>query len=820
MSKISDLPPLSDTALDGSEQVPAVKGGATYRATINQLAKNSVFTVRGKNWADPALIKAGKYFSPGNASIVGSTAYRSIGPIPVEPGQILTVSGIESGSLIAAAENAGETAAANFTNLGSATTTNGVVQKTITVPANRHFLWVNLTNDGHAVTTYDSTVQVELGQIATPRTAFRRSIDRANLVDGDKLPVMVLQPDKNLIDPAKVDVTRRHSTGSRSIIPADANLIAMTDWIKVEPGELYIVHGAGFYNEASPQGGFYAAHGDTAAVSNITWGAPPTGAGKIFQVPESGVEYVVISLATSADATPANRQLAGPVQMEKGEVATDFEAFAERLVVSEANLPAIVNGGGSSGGGGGGTAALNDAAWFKYVEGEPQPYNRDKWPEFSQRMLLKDKDVCVVSTGTSLTARSTEHHSDHPRAKNRPPLMHSLNLPSLIWDKLAWHGQQYARYDDADVVTESAGVWATSHNLPEWDDGAYRHGLTRYSAADGAAVAFAVPAGAYAWRFIHRTDTIASQQIAVAVSDGDGNVEVFDEGSQLWVEANGYSFSQREAAPVARDVSIPNPDTDVFATSNIATKGNTTYQKRLKFRAIDRSAARSLTFTNQDAGTRFNFWGCEWSPREFMVTYVNASRGSHNTQATGATGLPRIADNEIHGFKPDLIFGELPIHNDGAAGITVYPTSDRWGRLANNYVWRADYELSLATRAATFGYAPEFGFWTPTIADNFGGIGADGQLLTSQMGDGVVMSALDKFDQAVAWMRANHPEAVIIHAVNRWVEAGFAIYGGMKAATIASSRTGPSMTNDGSHPNDVGSRVLAKIITGPLDFGA
>src|SRR5690606_24957486 len=100
--------------------------------------------------------------------------------------------------------------------------------------------------------------------------------------------------------------------------------------------------------------------------------------------------------------------------------------------------------------------------------------------------------------------------------------------------------------------------------------------------------------------------------------------------------------------------------------------------------------AKTVTFTGQTAG-RFMYWGHEWSPRAYMITLVNAARGSHNTNANGATGLPRFADNEVFGFKPDLLYFELPIHNDGAAAAGSY-AGGYWERLTNNYVFRADYE--------------------------------------------------------------------------------------------------------------------------------
>lgn len=784
-----------------------------------QQAEGAAATVLGmikprKNLADPSLIQAGMRIASGTNIIQTSTVFRSIAFVPVTEGEEYTISGIENGMRagFVPSPELGQTA----TGIGTFSAVAGSLTLTATDP----YLFVEMTNDGTGDTTYDGTIQIEHGDQRTAYEPYSLGIPQDEVTDLEA--DLAARPERseiledwsyNKIDPAAVDFTLRYTNGTQSIVTAGANKTALSDFIPVKEGRFYVVSGA-IFNPTTPQAGFFANADATVAIQNIIWGDPPSGPGKIFQVPEGlGIEGMRITLATNDDKD----QLAGNVQLEEGEVATAWRAYSSSVRV----IPELIS---VTGGGDGGGGEFNDAAWLGYVRGESQPYLRERWPVFTKHALLKDKDLCVLSTGTSLTARSTEHHTDHPDAAHRPPLMHSNNLASHIWDRLAalFPGQKYARYDDTDYITEGSGTWATSHNLSEWDDGSYRNGLTRYSESDGASVSFTIPAGTWAWRFIHRTDSVASEVIGVAIAGGDDLVEVYDENTSSWIEANGYSFSQREAAASGRTVSIPHADTsdNEFVNQSITTKGNTTYQKRLKFRVLDRESDIAITFTNADSSTRFNYWGAEWSFRQYMITYINAARGSHHTRAEASGGLPRFADNEVHSFKPDLIFGELPIHNDGAAGISVSDTWDRWGRLTDNYLWNEDYELSLKTRAAYYGYTPEFGFWTPSIAYNFGGIGEDGQLLYSVQNDGVPMTALDKFDQAVAWAREHHPEAVVIHAVRRWVEAGFAIYGDLKTATTGSSKGGLTMTNDGSHPNDVGDAILAKLVVGPLDFAA
>jgi hypothetical protein len=166
-----------------------------------------------------------------------------------------------------------------------------------------------------------------------------------------------------------------------------------------------------------------------------------------------------------------------------------------------------------------------------------------------------------------------------------------------------------------------------------------------------------------------------------------------------------------------------------------------------------------------------------------------------------------------------LLF-ELAIHNDGAgAASTNYPTG-YWGRLTDNYVFKDSYELSLKSRGTFFGLSPEIAMFHGTIATNFLGIEDDGTLKFNTNSDGAMkaMSALDRFTEAHQWVLDNQPTAVSINTTQRWVDAGFAIFGGLKDATLASNKIGPTFTNDGSHPNDTGSAIWFKPISGLLNF--
>lgn len=431
--------------------------------------------------------------------------------------------------------------------------------------------------------------------------------------------------------------------------------------------------------------------------------------------------------------------------------------------------------------------------------------------------------------GTSITARSIEYAPEHPNATTRPPLMHGRNTASFLWDAMAWPNQHYRRYDYPGFFTEGAGTWVTDFNVAEWDDNVYRSGMTRYTDSVTASLAFDVPSDAWQFRFIYRTDTTGGEA-TLAVTEGDDELEAYDDATSSWVEANGYVLSFEEDAPVSRTISVPHPDTGVFSDYSIPSKGNTTYQKRLKLRAKNgagldsRGHTKTVTLSKSTAG-RMMYWGAEWSTEEFMITYINAARGSHHTRAEGAAGLPRFADNEVWSFEPDLILTELPIHNDGAAGPGTY-AGNRWAQCTENWVFNPDYELSIRTRAAYFGLDPEIVLWTSTVSLQAGAVNADGSLIAGLQNDGAYRTAQDKYDQARAYVEANYPDVLCIDATSWYINGARAIYGNLYTALDGTSwvglveniRYGPALTADGTHPNKDGCRLMANAILPVLNF--
>jgi len=797
--------PDPNNALQAYRKVSSTIANPVGEPFASAAAINMVLSTTGKNKFDKAATVAGKYFSTGGNAIATNANYRMSPWIAVTPGKTYTLSGTKPGT----------NTIAFYATTGAANAISYAMGKGI-APAGAAFAVFNITNGGSGDLTYDGTAQFEEGGAATTYEPFQRKVAVGTVRGALEYSQVLYKWSLNKINPAACDFVRRYSVFSKAMI-ADTFGIAATEPIPIAEGQWYTLSGInGLYlatagDATTAQAGYFAAAGDTNAVDSVSFVAPATGGGAAFLVPTGlGITHVVINLRKAGDVVGATT-LNGPSQMNEGELPLAYQPYqlADRLL-----SPLVPNSQAAP------SAVLDAAAWFKFTATEGVSQG-DKLPGFRKQWLARSKDLCLVVTGTSIIARTTEHATDHPQASTRPPLMHSRNTASLLWDKLKWAKQQYRRYDVAGFFTETGAGWGTSSSLAEWDDGAYRLGLTRYSGTTGAAVAFTVPIGAWQFNFIYRSDTTGVETNTVSVAEGNGKIEVLN-AAGAWVEANGFTFSMREAAVVTRTVQVPSPATDTTSPMTIASKGNTTYQRRLKMRcksgAIDsRAATKAVTITGSTAG-RFMYWGVEWSTRQYMMTFINAARGSHNSDASTALGLPRFQDNEVWSFKPDVVLVEVPVINDGISAATSRHL-DYWKRLANSFAFRADYELSLKTRAAFFGLAPELALFSSVISTGLGGVdNADGSLLDRTENDGTVRTTLDRWHSVAQWVLENHPETPFVHCASRWVEAGDAIFGNMQAATTGSGKSGSTFTNENSHPNDTGSKVLAKPLLPLFDY--
>ena len=113
---------------------------------------------------------------------------------------------------------------------------------------------------------------------------------------------------------------------------------------------------------------------------------------------------------------------------------------------------------------------------------------------------------------------------------------------------------------------------------------------------------------------------------------------------------------------------------------------------------------------------------------------------------------------------------------------------------------------------------PEMLLFNATITWNFNGINEDGSLKTALTNDGVMWTALDAQMSCFLHTIENHPDVVYVNAVKHFVDACIACYGNMKDATIGSGKQGKTFTNESSHWNDTGCRVMARAVLASIDF--
>ena len=456
----------------------------------------------------------------------------------------------------------------------------------------------------------------------------------------------------------------------------------------------------------------------------------------------------------------------------------------------------------------------------------PQPSYRnlikDKCQKFYQKLHDKSGDLCVVITGTSLT-QGNLYATDRADATTRPPLLHTNDLASHVYDSLKhyWHGQQYRRYDHSDLIY-SAGSWQVINRLQDasgndvWDDFDYRkNGLTKTTIAPNASVSTKIPIGAWQFNFIYRTDSQGGNS-TVSITQGNGQVEVWN--GSAWVEANGFVLSMLEPATTP-------------------TKGNTCYQKRLKMRCKNRTANgfdstvsdKTITITKANDTSRFNVVGFEWSPREYMFTFVNGARGSHAWGLSDSpSSLEKYQDNDVWEFNPDLILCEVTAINWGAAfGESLFIDKDRYVNIAKKAYFddlgvqqNSLYDKSAGyTKCEVVFYGDIVGtlgdfdkLWDANKQPKFGAVTVpqwNGTGATEPVG--TVKTVFENYE-AVEKFVASKPY-IFIPAVYQFKKLADDFYGNYVDAFAASGKGGQTLSYDGTHLNDNGAAFWAYLIT-------
>lgn len=447
---------------------------------------------------------------------------------------------------------------------------------------------------------------------------------------------------------------------------------------------------------------------------------------------------------------------------------------------------------------------------------------RVKCPNFYQKFKDKNEDVVVVLTGTSLT-QGNLYTTDRADATTRPAALHTNDLASSVFDKLVkhWDGQQYRRYDHADL-TFSSSTWAVTNDIGggSWDDYAHiKNGLTKTTTDANASVSMTIPADAWQFNFVYRSDS-QSGNCTVSIAEGSGKVELYN-GSE-WIEANGATFSMLESPATA-------------------TKGNTQYQKRLKMRCKNKAggvnsigSTKQITISKGNNANRFNVVGFEWSPREFMLSVINGARGGHEWGDPTGNRLDQYQDLDIWAFNPDLLLAEITIINWGASeptALTVDPLHyvniakrayfNEFSDMPTSLHAKSEaytkcdvmfYSDTLAATSAVSGawdsvtHEPKFG--TVTDAATNGGA-------VDNINVGRVKTNFENYEAVERYIASKEYLFIPILSTFKAVTENY--YGSYWAGMQPSDKTGATLSIDGVHFNDNGAALFSKIVASVFD---
>lgn len=278
---------------------------------------------------------------------------------------------------------------------------------------------------------------------------------------------------------------------------------------------------------------------------------------------------------------------------------------------------------------------------------------------FRNKLAQMNKDIEILMIGDSVTAYthvvSTNEETDAP---NRPCGMQRNGLTWMMWNSLCNNKPQCDRFDSEVNAFTETGVFAlsdpdkfnnrgdhavvTNGNVGEFNpDGA----VYREAAATNAAVSFNWNLDEFEkLAFIHRLGCDGTTQVKITCTAN--KVEVFDETTGNWLEANNYTFSQFIQ----------------YVTPSSGGSSCWIRQKILKFRkTANASGTISLTLTNIGSGTMY-YWGTErWNGNTLRV--INLGKGGRSS----SLHLYTLHD-EIAYRNPDLVIYQMPVWNELKTG--------------------------------------------------------------------------------------------------------------------------------------------------------
>lgn len=407
-------------------------------------------------------------------------------------------------------------------------------------------------------------------------------------------------------------------------------------------------------------------------------------------------------------------------------------------------------------------------------------------PRFRAKLAARRHDLTVVLWGDSLLARAHHTTAGDLDPRRLPPMMHTRKLDWYLWHDLGYARPAYRRFDCPGAF-QLSGAWTASEEDPAWDDAGYRPALTACSADRAAAITWTVPASpdAAAFSLIDRTE-IGGAEVLLTVHQGAGRVEVYDEATGRWCEANGHRFSQ---------VHLP--------AESATGRGNTLYQRRLRLRQTPAHVASEATLTAARAGGgQLCFWGIEeHGADQPVLRLINSARGSHTLEML----LPAM-DGDVIDRRPDLVLLEVPLLNMVHRRPEVaYSVNWLW-----DVVWGdrpgAENDWALARRARLAG-EPWAAFEVLLLLPHHSQPHLTPEGRFAELAPGLTAAAVYDAVRRLVRARGDVPLVDMAAAFLRQTDGDRRRY---HAAIAGSAPDGPTLTTDGVHQNDRGTLIYRR----------
>ena len=433
-------------------------------------------------------------------------------------------------------------------------------------------------------------------------------------------------------------------------------------------------------------------------------------------------------------------------------------------------------------------SSSTNSMWMPSKSNVISPF-RNYLKPFIQKYFDRTNDVTLVQIGDSIST-DLNWTEKRPDANERPPFCTEYNVNSYLEEKLRWKEQKYRRFDYSGVFTEILG--GGNSTIKDTDDAWGTVGASFYfpitkviDGGNNAGVSFKLPVNNKRLSLILHTDYKFASQTKIVIAEGNGKVEVWN--GTAWVEANEFTTSFKES------------DTQIVGTVDTFYKDNA--QKRLKFRNVD-FAEKTITVQNLGAG-RFGYWGIEYSPNDYMFTYICASKGSHS--------IARLQQYEtwmVDEFNPDLVLWQMPILNEGL-GVA----SRGWDSSGFNVQFKNKFDSLNGKGYLVLPYilwAANYSEFVDNNGNFLSGL-ANGKIVSPFADVANIMSVFSLNDYPVI----NLFNLITETAINKAKEENGNIY---SSALVGSGKNGNTFTIDGIHMNKLGSDVVFNLLEPYFNF--